>query len=318
MSRTVPAALQTHLNTGTTTTTVLMRIDPVTPGYDPIGITALDKDLTYNDGAGSLTYYARIGMVPAAMVASSGMDVPNSETQHLLPEFDLPITEEDIAAGVYDFATYTVYLVNFESLADGHVVLDHGPLGQMRMENGLSFWSEQTGLSKYLKTNIVEKDSITCRAVFGSQPLGTVGALVTQKQPCGFDAEALYNGPHTVTSVGTETNFTFGASGLVYPASTFAPGMCRWLTGDNTGQTYEVESQDGAGVISLAFATKFPIVNGDTFEIRQDCSKWVTGTHGCDAFWASDWVLHYRGEPYIPIADADAIQTPGATVGKSA
>jgi hypothetical protein len=161
----------------------------------------------------------------------------------------------------------------------------------------------------------VEKDSITCRAIFGSQPIGTGGGVVEQRFPCGKDATALFTASKSVTSVGLETNRTLTASSLGLAANACVPGMLVWLTGANAGRSYEVEAQSGAGVISLAFETMFPIVIGDTFKIRPDCTKWKEGANGCKTFWGVDWVLHYRGEPYIPIADADQLNMPGATVG---
>lgn len=312
----MPAALQDHLDSGATTVTFLLRIDPVTPGYASFGITLLDQDVVYNDGAGELTYLAPIGMVPATLQTTSAMEVDNTKIRHLLPEYDLPINEVDIVAGVYDFAEYTLYLVNYVDLTAGHAVLDHGPLGQMEVRDGLSFWSELTGLSKLLKTNIVQKDSITCRATFGSQYPGTSGATVVERFPCGFDADSLYVG-FTVSAVGLETNRTFTAGALGAAANANVPGMIRWSTGRNAGRENEVEAQSGSGVISLAFETMFPIQAGDTGLIRPDCTKWKEAPNGCKTFWGVDWVLHYRGEPNIPIADADAINMPGATVGRA-
>ena len=315
--RSISTALQEHLDSGTTTVTHLLRIDPVTPGYASIGVTLLDRNVVYNDGTSEVTYLAAIGMVPATLAYTSDMDVDNTEIQHLVPEFDLPISEADIAAGVYDFAQYSVYLVNYEDLTMGHVVLSFGQLGQMRVEDGLSFWSELTALSKQLKQSLVEKDSITCRAIFGSQPLGSGGATPgseEQRFPCGFDADSL-NVSATVTSVGAEANRTFGASSLGQATDYFVPGMMQWLTGANAGRSYEVEGFTSGGAVDLTFETMFPIEAGDTFTIRPDCTTWKDGPNGCKAhFGSTDWVLHYRGEPFIPIADADQINAPGATV----
>lgn len=312
--RTISAELQAHLNGSATTTTLLLRIDPVTPGYPSIGATLLDRDVVYDDGDGEVTYKATIGMVPANIVSSASMEVGNTEIQHLLPETDLPISEADISAGVYDFASYTLMLVNYEDLSMGHVIMPsgHGQLGQMRQENGLSFWSELTALVKLLKQSIVEKDSLTCRAIFGSQPLGS-GAVIEQRFPCGKDVTALWL-PGAVTSVGLETNRAFTASALGAAADVYVPGMLKWITGANAGRTYEVESQTAGGLIGLTFETMFPIEAGDTFQIRPDCTKWKEGNNGCKFHFGTEWVLHYRGEPLIPVADADQINAPGASM----
>lgn len=311
----VPALLQAHLDSGATTMTFLMRVDPQDDSFPSFGCTLLDRDVLFNDGESEINYRAPIGMIPSAMVSTSDMGVNNSELQHLIPEGDMDIDEEALNAGAYDFAWYTLYWVNYEDLSMGSVILDHGQLGQVRVENGITFWTELTSLSKLLKTPIVEKDSITCRAIFGSQPIGTGGGVVEQRFPCGKDAEALFTDSKTVTSVGDETNRTFGASGLGLADNACVPGMVVWLAGDNAGRSYEVEAQDAAGVVSLMFETMFPIQVGDTFKIRPDCTKWKDGPNGCKFhFPGVEWKLHYRGEPHIPIADGDAINTPGATV----
>jgi hypothetical protein len=222
--RNVPTAIQTALDSGVTTMTYILRIDPIPEGFDSFGITLLDRNVDYDDGDGALEYLAPIGMVPANITGSSEMEVGNTEIQHLFPEFDLPISEADISAGVYDFATYHYYMVDYSNLTTGnHVVLGYGQLGQMRMQDGLSFTTELTDLTKLLMQSIVEKDSITCRATFGSQPIGTGGGVVEERFPCGKDAESLYTGPHAVTSVGAEINNTFTASGLAAAANTYVP-----------------------------------------------------------------------------------------------
>lgn len=316
--RTISVELQAHLDSGATTTTLLLRIDPVTPGYPSIGATLLDRDVVYDDGDGEVTYKATIGMVPANIVSSASMEVGNTEIQHLLPETDLPISEADISAGVYDFASYTLMLVNYEDLSMGHVIMPsgHGQLGQMRQENGLSFWTELTALLKLLKQSIVEKDSLTCRAIFGSQPIGTVGAEQTQRFPCGKDTTGMWVAG-TVSAVGLETNRAFTAGALGAAADVYVPGMLKWLTGANAGRSYEVESQTSGGLIGLTFETMFPIEIGDTFEIRPDCTKWKDGNNGCKFHFGTEWVLHYRGEPLIPVADADQINAPGASMAPS-
>lgn len=316
MSRYVPAALQAHLDSGETTMTFIMRIDPVQPGFPSVGCTMLDQDIVYNDGLGSLTYRATIGMTPSTLSSTSSMGVDNGELQHLVPEGDMGISEEVLISGAYDGAKYRIYWLNYMDTSMGHIRITRGELGQIRVEEGLTFWNEITSLAKKLKAPIVKKSSRTCRATFGSQPIGTVGAEFTERQPCGKDISAMWTATKTVTSVGAETNLTFGASGLGLAANAKVPGMVKWITGANAGRQYEVESQDGAGVISLAFETMFPIVIGDTFQIRADCTKWKEAPNGCKTHFGANWVLHFRGEPYLKPQDSDQAITPGAMLGR--
>lgn len=315
MPRVIPIALQQHLDGDATTVCLCVRIEPVSPGYPPVGVTTLDRDLSVelggdSNGSGLLTYHAAVGIGPSARVSSTGMAVDNSEGNSLVPEFDVPVSERDLVAGVYDYAKWTSYLVNFEDTTQ-FVELARGELGQVRVLQGMSFTFEMLGLTKRLKQTIVEVDSLGCRAVFGSQALGTPGADVTQRFPCSRIVSGLWVGS-TVTSVGAESTIDFGAS-LSEPDGFFKPGMLRWTTGRNAGRTYEVE-EHANGAVSLTFPTMFAIQVGDTFQIRPDCTKNKDGPNGCRQWWGANWVLHFRGEPYIPVGDTGQINAPGASV----
>ncbi|EZP51378.1 DUF2163 domain-containing protein [Delftia sp. RIT313] len=315
MPRVIPIALQQHLDQDATTVCLCVRIEPVAPGYAPFGLTTLDRDLIAeldgdSNGSGLMTYRAAIGLDSSARVSSSDMAVDNAEGTSLVPEFDVPVSERDLVAGAYDYARWTSYLLNFEDVTQ-FVELARGELGQVRVSQGMSFTFEMLGLTKRLKQTIVEKDSLRCRAIFGSQPLGTPGAVTTQRFPCGFDAEPFWTAG-AVVSVGEENTISFETD-LVYADGFFKPAMLRWITGSNAGRTYEVE-EFLARVATLTFPSMFPVEVGDTFEIRPDCTKWKDGDNGCKQWWGADWVLHYRGEPYIPVGDTGQINAPGASI----
>lgn len=303
--RTIPIALQQHLDSGTTTTCLCVLIEPVAPGYAAVGVTTLDRDLS----VGGVTYSASVGLDGSAHSFAADMSVDNSEGRALVPEFEVPVTEQELIAGVYDYARWTSYLVNFENVTQ-RVELARGELGQVRVINGMSFTFEMLGLTKRLKQSVVESDSLRCRAIFGSQGEGS-GAEVTQRFPCGFDTSVLWRQGVTL-SVGEESNVSFKTN-LVQADGFFKPGLLQWLTGKNAGRRNEVEEFAGA-VVSLAFPTMFPIQIGDSFQIRPDCSKWKDGANGCKAWWGGNWVLHYRGEPFIPVGDTGQVNSPGASV----
>lgn len=318
--RTISAELQEHLDSGATTLTMLIKITPRNPEYPAFGIAMLDRDVIYDDGDGEILYAARIGMDPSAMVQSAGTDIGNAEFKHLMaPQFSAEVSEELIRAGVYDYAWYAAMIVNYEDLTMGHIEAPagFGQVGQLTIDNrGLSFQMELTDLTKLLKQTITEVDSITCRATFGSQPIGTGGGVVEERFPCGKDLAPLWSATKTVTSVSLEPTITFTASALGAASGHYVPGMVRWITGRNAGRQQGVEDQTAGGQITLNTATMFPVEVGDTFQIREDCTRWKDGDRGCKYhFGEPEWKNHYRGEPFIPIADGDAISTPGATVG---
>lgn len=319
MPRFVPPDLKAHLQGSATTTTLLLKITPATPGFSVYGVTLLDRDVDYDDGAGVVTYRAGIGMVPSSVIGYSDLTTDQGEAEHLLPEFDIPeLSEEGIRAGAYDFAEYHLYLVNYEDLSQGHVTLKRGKIGRVTLRSdGLSFVNELRDLSAELKQTLCTKDSLSCRAIFGSQPIGSSipGPQVTHEW-CGFDATSLLVADE-VSSVGLESTLTFTLTGpFVEDAGALVPGIVKFLSGANAGRTYEIADNTDDGTITLAIEADYPIEEGDELEYRVDCSKWARDdAKGCRKHFGPDWILHFRGEPDIPIGDESAMFTPGAGIG---
>lgn len=317
MGRHIPIALASHFSGRETTNCKLMRIDPVPPGFPSYGVTNLNRDVTYDDGSGPLLYSAAVGYQPSTIMSSADLAVDNAEAEGLVPEFDVPISEEDIRAGVYDFARFTVYLVNYDNLAAGHVTLHAGTLGRISIDDsGLSTVTEQRGKSAALKQSVCTKDSLTGRCLFGSQPIGstTPGPQVARDW-CGFDATTLLVSG-TVASVGLENRLTFTVGGFAMAADALRFGIVKFTSGLNAGRTYEVEGNTAGGEITLLHEAMFPIDDGDECEYREGCNLIARDAdHGCKRWWGADWVLHFRGEPDIPIGDAGAMETPGASAG---
>lgn len=309
--RTIPIALQAHLDSDATTTGHLLRIEPVRAGYSVVGLTDLDVDVAYDDGDGSVSYLAPVGFTSSAQVTTSDFSVDNAETQSLFPEYEVPqISEADIRAGAYDYAAFKLYLVNHADLTQGHVLLMTGTLGEMKTVDGVAFFGELRSLFQQFRQSIVERDSLTCRATFGSQSADSPDAATAPKIerfPCGVVVNGLWVSG-TVTGVGVESTRTFTDASMSIPDGTFVPGICEWLTGANAGRTFEVEAFAGK-VASLAFPTGYPIEVGDTFRIRPDCTKQWSGPNSCFTYSNR---LQYRGEPNIPVGDAGSTSQPGA------
>lgn len=318
MGRHISLELRSHLQSTMQTTCYLLKVIPRDPSYPAYGVTDLDRDVVYDDGGGEMTYLAAIGMQPAAILTGADLAVDNSELPSLLPEFDVPISEADIRAGAYDYARFVYMRVNYQDLSQGHVTIHAGTIGQVTIRSdGLSFVNELRGLAAQLKQSVCAKDSLTCRAIHGSQPPGssTPGPQV-ERDWCGFDAAGELV-TATVTAVGLETTRAFAVTpDGSWATDHLAPGIAVWLTGSNAGRTREIESNTAGGGIELAFETPFPIQVGDTLQYRPDCTKQARDTaKGCKRWFGNEWVLHFRGEPDIPIGDAAAMATPGASSG---
>jgi uncharacterized phage protein (TIGR02218 family) len=315
MGRSIPLALKDHLDSGVTTTCLLLRIDPVDPRFVSYGVTSLDRDVLYDNGSGLLRYVAAIGTEASALQGGSDLSVDNAEARSLLPEFDIPVSEADLRAGAYDFAGFSLDLVNWADLTQGHITLRAGSIGQIVIDDeGLSYVHELRGLSAALKQSVCERDSLTCRATFGSQPAGSPIDGPIERFPCGFDATSLLQAG-AVTAMGLENTLTFTSSGT-FTENSLKPGLVFWVTGLNAGRSNEVDTNTAAGVITLAHETDFPIQVGDELLSRPDCTKLARDEDkGCLHWFADEWVLHFRGEPDIPIGDAGAMETPGASSG---
>jgi uncharacterized phage protein (TIGR02218 family)/uncharacterized protein (TIGR02217 family) len=296
MPRNVPIPIKASLASAATTLCAIVKIIPRQPGYATYGVTTLDHDIQYDTGDGLLNYSARIGTEPSALVAASDLSVAGGESKQLMPMFDTPVSEADMAAGAYDYARFEAYLIDYKRPEDGHTLVQTGTLGRnVITDSGLAWTTELRGLTQRLKQSVTEKWSLSCRARFGSQP-------GEQKFFCGFNVSPLWQSG-TVTAVGTDTTQEFTSSGLA-PVYGGVPGMVRWFTGRNAGRTDEAETfVDDAGeqTIGLTFGAMFPIEIGDEFEFRDDCSK---TPDACKE--RNNWP-RYRGEPTIPVSDAGVI-----------
>lgn len=299
--KTIPAALQAHLDTGQTTLCFLCKIVP--QQGSAFGVTSLDQDVTYDDGSGSLTYQAAIGMNHAAVESSSELSVDNSEAMLLV---GVSFTKEDIAAGALDFAAFYVYRINWADTSQGHYLVHSGTTGIVRSSDDLSGVIELRGLSQILKQNYIDQYSISCRAKFGS-------ADGEEEFPCLFDATSLWQNT-SVDTVGSETDRIFTA--VDTPAATgpngalgFEVALITFLTGANAGLTVETETVTGKD-ITLRFNAAYAIEAGDTFKIRPDCRK----RYSEDCVGEYDNGINFRGEPWIPLTEEAPAQFPGANI----
>src|ERR671918_530533 len=103
--KTVPAALQTHLDSELATLAICIKV--VATDGTTIGITNHAENLTF----GGMTYYSAYGHTPTTIAQSGGLEVDNLETRAILD--NATFTRTHILGGKWDHATVTVYLVNW-------------------------------------------------------------------------------------------------------------------------------------------------------------------------------------------------------------
>lgn len=290
--RNVPAALQAKLDSRTTTLCMLLRITPVSG--DAFGLSSTNVDVDYDDGNGTITYVSQAGFDPSAVAFTSGTGVDNSEAGILFGTADslvLGITEEMVDSGYLDEARYILYLIDYLDHPSGeHVEVASGKVGDIMKRRNAARVECRSRTQQLAQKGVCETGSITCRATFGDATTG-----------CGFDISTTWVSG-TVTFV-HETDRQFDTD-LTDPVNTYAPGLVEWLTGDNTGRSYEVESYDATGIVTLAHPVYYDVQSGDTFRIRKECPKTRAA---CVAFGQ---ILNFRGEPDTPEAESRSNQTP--------
>lgn len=311
--KTISIALQNHLALPVTTTCFLQKIGPISSSGEVIAMTSLDRDVVYDDGDGPVTYYASTGTQLSNLSASNDLTVDNGESQTLIPIFPVEgITTDMVDSGELDGVEYVVYKVNFQDLSMGHEVMANGQIGNVRMVPGGFITFENRSWSQLLQQNSVcEVDSLTCRVKrFGSQP-------GEERFPCNYDITPEWVFGVTVTGVGSDTIREFSASSLMQPDNYFAPGLVVWRSGDNVGQSKEIEDfqNDSSGSdITLLFTVRNPIQIGDTFDIRRDCTRKWEGHNSCQTYNNRQW---FRGEPFIPVSDTVGLLVPGASASQN-
>lgn len=296
--KSIPSALQTHRNTLQTTQCFLLKIVP--QNTNTFGITNLDQAITYDDGGGDLVYTP--GMDLSSLESSSTLSVNNAEATILTGDDFSPAR---IRSGVFDYARFYLYRINWSDTSQGHSLEQSGTTGIVRTQNDLAGIMELRSLAQQLKQNYNDLYSLSCRARFGSQP--SDGYFT-----CGFDASSLLQAL-TVSAVGTETDREFTASGTPSAsgpngALPFDVAQITFTSGANNGLTVETEYVSGTS-IALRFPAPYAIEVGDTFNIRPDCQK----RYAEDCIALYDNHLNFRGEPWIPVTEEAPGQFPGAS-----
>ncbi len=320
--KTIDAVLLAHKAQPATTLCDLLLIGPLDDGTYR-GFAGLDRDVVFAPSLalGDITFVARTGMQMSAFKASGDLAVDNAEAETLMPVAGYELegfTQAQIDAGALDKVRFAVFRVNYLDLTAGRAeVVAGGTIGEIRQKAGGLTILELRSLAQQMKQSIGELDSLTCRARFGSQPIGTGGGVVEERFPCGYDLTAEWVAG-TITSVGAETDRQFTDSALLQDADYFAPGVVEILDGDNAGQQVEVESFASGGVVTLKFPLVSALETGVAYRIRRHCSKRWTGHNSCDTFWGEDKPKHFRGEPHIPVGDSGQLNAPGASLARGA
>ena len=276
--KTLPAALQAHLDSGTTTLAWCWRIERADGVV--FGFTDHDRELEF----GGVNYEPDSGFAASEIRSGTDLAVDAQDAEGVLTSDT--ITETDILDGRWDNAAVEVWRVNWDAV-DQRVLMRRGAIGQVR-RGRLTFVAEVRSLAHLLNQTVGRTFQHACDAELGDGR-------------CGVDLDDPdYKAAGSVLALPGGRSFT--ASGLAsFAAGWFSLGRLTWTSGPNADRVAEVASHDvvsGARRLTLLEAPVRPIEAGDDFIVRAGCDKRL---ETCRDRYAN--VVNFRGFPHIPGQD---------------
>lgn len=277
---TIGAALEAHLQGEVTTVCTLWKVTRV--DGDVFGFTDHDKNLSVS----SVTYAAATGYTRSAVRASLDLAADGVEVQGLLDSSSL--TADDIRAGIWDYATVEIMLVNWADVSMGTLTLGKGRIGQVR-DGRQTFVAELMGLSKHLQQPIGRLYMPGCDADLGDSRCGV--ALAGSP---GFTVAG--------TITGVTSKRVFADTARAEADGYFDGGKITFTSGNNSGLSMEVKTflqgSPAAGVISLQLPMPFTVQAGDAYSMHAGCDKTFST---CGTKFAN--AVNFQGFPHVPGLD---------------
>jgi uncharacterized phage protein (TIGR02218 family) len=238
-----------------------------------LGFTSHDRDLVI----GGLVYRAAPGMLPSAVSVSDDFDASTLDVSGALTSD--AIREADLAAGRWDRAAVSLFLVDWEDPEGERLALARGELGDVTVKaNG--FEAELRGPAALLERAVAEQTSPECRAELGDRR-------------CRVDMAGRVRMTR-VTAVPAEDVVIVAEAD---EPGTYAFGRLRWIGGANSGLESAIRISEGAQ-LRLQEPPPFAIAAGDLVEIREGCNKSFAT---CRERFAN--AENFRGEPHLPGMD---------------
>lgn len=266
--RSIPAPLLAHIQGSVTTLAVCWRVER-SDGVLILG-TELDQDVIVAAGDSpenplSGTYLAHAGITGSDVRSTSELSVDNMEVSGAVNQGDLnlvDISAADIEAGLFDDATVTLFLVNWQAPDDGQIILRTGTIGNITRTAEGQYRTELRGLAQALSRAVVRTYGVACDADLGDAR-------------CGVNIAALSD-TGTVTAVTSRRQFEATLAGSpIAVAGYYDGGRVVWNSGENVGFSMEIKTDGGNSPSDITLYLPMPldISIGDTFTIYPGCDK---------------------------------------------
>lgn len=301
---TVPAALQTHYNSGSTSMAYALLIQrsdgelygftsnsvPFTMDLSPWASTSwnLAEETAF-------VFDATQGLVWSDVVMNSGFAVSNANITTL--NDGTFFNPDDIRAGRWRGALWRLFRYRWDvptpTIANDVEQLLRGDFGEITLGES-TIVVELRALGQRLQQPVGIVSQKTCRV-----RLGSVGPGM-----CNVDL-APFTHALTVTAVADNGEFTCSAA--TQPSDYFGEGLVSWNSGDNAGLEHKVR-EFAAGVFTLVLPTVLDIQVGDTLTAVAGCRKrhevTLTNPSGVsDCKTKFNNVVNFQGEPHRPTTD---------------
>ena len=281
MTITASANLKARMAAGTTT---LARLFVITRTDGTVyRFTDHDADIVYDGN----TYSAEASVLMSAVYSTVGGQTQTAEA--VVAFDDSFIAEADVINGFFDFASFDVYLIDYNNTGASYGVMTifGGNIGAI--ENTHKGFCRMELRGKLHRANFMIGGVYMpeCRTDLGSTKCGVSTGTITDTI--------------TVDVVTTATSYFSGTISQTLATGYFSLGLIRWLTGDNAGLAMEIASSGASGTtqtIRTTLPMPFAIQVGDTATLYAGCDKRVAT---CDSKFNN--VLNFRGEPAKPGAD---------------
>ncbi|NKB51644.1 MAG: DUF2163 domain-containing protein [Rhizobiaceae bacterium] len=244
-----------------------------------LGFTDHDQSLQ----VAGISCQAITGFQPSQAVSELGLSTDNQEIEGVLDS--AAISERDLLAGAYDGARIEIWMVNWRSPDQSHL-MRVARFGEVIRQDHL-FKVQLDGQAEQLNQNHGRSFSRDCDAVLGDARCGV--NLTTSAYKSSGEVLQIVD------------RLTLGCSGLDgFDAGWFAHGQLTWLSGENTGLSVEISSSrsDRDDRLNLWKAMPSAPAIGDTFSITAGCDK---SFKTCRSKFANQ--LRFRGFPHMPGTD---------------